>query len=499
MSLSRALAGLRWFIVAAVTLITLGVIVIAGNQFFTLRARLAEEPAWIRTLWWGGAAVMLIALLYVLYRAFFPRRRANGNTRSVPDEATLRREVDDWADRGVDVGDAARELRELDRRRESGETVVAVYGEVSTGKSSLIRALLPEAEIAVDVRGGTTRSVAHYRWQSPDGAGLTFADMPGFGDLDGLGDAVARDEAARAHLVLFVADGEPTRGQWQALEAATHLGKPLVVAVNKSDRYDAEALAGIRRRITGRLGRAASVVAVRSGGTEEVLRREADGTEHIVERARQPDVRELRRGLQAALDCERGRLERRRDNAIFLMTARKLEGAVQAHRRDAADALVDRYARRAMFGAVAAVAPGSDLVIQGTLAVSLVRELCRLYRVDFREMAMERLVAALRRRTGNATPLLLGVAGNAFKAFPGLGTLAGGAVHAVAYGLLFRNIGAAVAESLERRGELDTEDALSRFEETLRENLEPPARELAALALEDRRADPSPGPSGAGS
>ena len=224
------------------------------------------------------------------------------------------------------------------------------------------------------------------------------------------------------------------------------------------------------------------MVPVSAGGREEVLRREADGTERLVERERAPDLRALRRALQQALDGADEALQQRRDEAVFLMTARKLEGAVNAHRRDAAEALVDRYARRAVVGAMAAVAPGSDLVIQGALATALVRELCRLYRVEPRQVTVERLVEALRGRSRNAAPLVLGVAGNALKAFPGLGTLTGGVAHAVAYGLLFRTAGRALAESLERAGRLESEDAMERFEETLSEDMGSSARALAEVA-----------------
>jgi len=74
------------------------------------------------------------------------------------------------------------------------------------------------------------------------------------------------------------------------------------------------------------------------------------------------------------------------------------------------------------------------------------------------------------------------VAGNALKAFPGVGTLTGGLVHAVAYGLLFDSLGRAVTETLAARGALPEQVALRTFEEKLSEDVETRARRLAKLA-----------------
>ena len=52
------------------------------------------------------------------------------------------------------------------------------------------------------------------------------------------------------------------------------------------------------------------------------------------------------------------------------------------------------------------------------------------------------------------TAHLLAVAGNALKAFPGVGTIAGGLTHAVAYGLIFDALGNGLRSSLDEGGAL---------------------------------------------
>lgn len=474
--------GARLALLVAVPVVVAALLMITAAQMVTLHRALADWHAWAPWLWWIGLGLVLSLGTGALARLLFPPV-SRAPPVSAPDEARLHADISRWGMRGVDVVDARGELEELARRRENDTLYVSVHGEISTGKSSLIAALVPDAAPEVDVLGGTTRAVTRHLWAVPGGGCMVLADAPGFG-TDGVDDGVCRDEAVRAHVVVFVCEGDLTRSQWRELAYLRELGKPLVVAVNKSDAYSRADRAALRRRLDDRLGGNVPVVLTVAGGYDTVRVRDADGNESERLRERSADVRELRRALQRVCDAAPEALALKRDRAVFLLTARKLEGAVRAHRRDAAEALVARYSRRAMAGAMAAVAPGSDLVIQGTLATGLVRELCALHDIGVREVDLDAFVAGLRRRAGNATPLLLGVAGNALKAFPGLGTLSGGVVHAVAYGLLFRTAGSALVDSLEARGELGADDALRRFEESLRDDMETPARALARVAIE---------------
>jgi uncharacterized protein (DUF697 family) len=149
-----------------------------------------------------------------------------------------------------------------------------------------------------------------------------------------------------------------------------------------------------------------------------------------------------------------------------------------------------------MLGALAAVTPGSDLLIQGYLGVSLVKALSDLYEVPVRKADRERLLTLVQERAGKALPIALAVAGNALKAFPGVGTVAGGLMHAVAYGLIFKTLGHALARSFESRAALHPLQVAQTFKETLGEDLEISARDMAATAIRlareriERRAAP---------
>ena len=102
------------------------------------------------------------------------------------------------------------------------------------------------------------------------------------------------------------------------------------------------------------------------------------------------------------------------------------------------------------------------------------------------EIDVDAFLALVQQHVSRAGSLLLAMAGNALKAFPGVGTLAGGLAHAVCYGLIFDALGRSLSGTLAAGGALKPDAAASRFEETLSENLESRARRLVELALASR-------------
>ena len=116
----------------------------------------------------------------------------------------------------------------------------------------------------------------------------------------------------------------------------------------------------------------------------------------------------------------------------------------------------------------------------------MTRELCKLYGAAPRDLDIEEFLNLSQSRVGNALPLTLAVAGNGLKAFPGIGTVAGGLVHAVAYGLIFDALGRSLMLTLSKHGELMPDQAAQEFEEGIGERLEAGVRRVAKMALAEK-------------
>jgi len=474
--------------VIAGVLVLLAMLLSAAQLTLSLWQQLQSAPAWVQLLVISIAGLLLGFGIWIAWRILRPARTAPGKTAPPLTEAELQAHLQAATAAGIDVAEALRELEELARRRSLEVVHLALFGEISSGKSSLINALLPGASVETDVIGGTTTSIRHYRWRRESGDEVVLVDVPGLNQMEREYDPLAVDEAQRAHVVIFVCDGDLTRDQQLALQPLLELKKPLIVAFNKLDRYSREDRQLIRRRLQERFAEnpQVSIAGIATRPTRRVVRVAPDGAEREEEQVLPPQLDELRAAVQSALDRDLKLLEQLRDTAVFELTSRKLDRAKLEHRSRESAALVKTYTRRAVAGGLAAISPGTDILIQGYLGTRMVKALCELYEVPVRDIELQKLLDLSQKQLRTALPLLLAVAGNAAKAFPGMGTLAGGLLHAVAYGLIFDALGRAVCRTLETRGELRPAPTSLTFRDNLVADVESRARRLLRLALDVR-------------
>jgi len=490
MSLDRRVRVVLAVVVVVALAVFAGTLLSVADTVLSVIERLRDGPALI---YYGFLALLALGAGFAAWLVWWllaPRRSAPAKQKKPPASAAdLAEAVEAERVLGTDTSAAERELAELARRREGGELYVALFGESSAGKSTLVRALVPDAAPEVDVRAGTTRTVTHYRWALPSGDVLEVTDVPGTGEEAGL-DERATEEALRAHLVVYVCEGDLTRSQHADLVALAGAGKPMIVALNKADRYPAEALAQVMGRMRERLSTiepAPVVVPVVAGGAESVVTSGPDGREVRADRERPADVAALRKALQRRIDDSPEALDALRDASVFRLAAEKLATAAAERRRRDAEQVVSDYTKKAVVGALAAITPGTDILIQGYLGTSLVRALCDLYDAPVRDLDIQKFLDIAQGYVGRTVPLLLAISGNVLKAFPGAGTVAGGLAHAVAYGLIFDALGKGLVKSLETTGELRPAAAARNVGDELGDDVGRKARRLARLALEARR------------
>jgi hypothetical protein len=180
-------------------------------------------------------------------------------------------------------------------------------------------------------------------------------------------------------------------------------------------------------------------------------------------------------------------IDQKRERAVFRLAADKLAEAEAQYRVQRSEQIVRHATHKAVVGALAAVSPGTDVLIQGYIGTMMTQDLCKLYDAAPRDLDIEEFLNMSQSRVGRALPLSLAVAGNGLKAFPGLGTVAGGLVHAVAYGLIFDALGRSLILTLSRHGELVPEVAAKDFEDGISEHIEAGVRRVAKIALDEKQ------------
>lgn len=428
----------------------------------------------------AGAGAMLLWRIWTVGRARKPEKAAAPLTLENVRERTAAAKA-----QGVEVGELEADLHALQSGTPPAALEIAFFGEISTGKSSLIQTLLPDARIDTSIIGGSTVSVARYHYEH-DNLALTLLDMPGTHQAEQL--ASLEDSlmqvVRRVHLVVYVLDQDMTESDARAIAALQHFGKPLIVALNKINRYRESDRQLLLSRIGERLPPGTTLVSTSSAHEQEVQRIGADGTRQREMRFNRGEVSELLMAF-AELGGQRGELDRAQQQALLALVNDNLSLAVRHYRSERGEALVKAYARKAMFGGVAAVGPGTDILIQGYLGVDMVKALTKLYDVPARDVDIQHLVEEASGRVRTQLTLILALTGNVCKAFPGIGTVLGGASHALAYGLIFESLGRAALAALERAdGSISTQSIMNYFENELQHDLEKRARTLVKNVLE---------------
>ena len=121
-----------------------------------------------------------------------------------------------------------------------GHLHLSALGRVSTGKSSLLNALIGEERFSVSPVHGETRHSSIEAWSELEAGGVYLIDTPGLDEAGGEDrESLAKEVAGRSDLVIFVIDSDITDTELDALKAAISEGRPILLALNKSDLYTA--------------------------------------------------------------------------------------------------------------------------------------------------------------------------------------------------------------------------------------------------------------------
>jgi small GTP-binding protein len=144
--------------------------------------------------------------------------------------------------------DDLKQLEQMADKLSTGLVEIVIFGEISTGKSALINAMIGEQLAAVDVQGGWTKEVWKTEWDGCGysipgfaSSGVVIVDTPGLNEVGGVDRAdMAREAASRADLILFVTDSDLNDTEFVALRALAESHKPIVVVLNKVDLYTPE-------------------------------------------------------------------------------------------------------------------------------------------------------------------------------------------------------------------------------------------------------------------
>ncbi len=267
---------------------------------------------------------------------------------------------------------------------EHGHLHISAFGRVSTGKSSLLNALIGEEKFSVSpLHGETTRS-SMQSWKELEAGGIFLIDTPGLDEAGGEDrEALAKEVAGRSDLVIFVLDGDITDTELDALKAAISQGRPILLVLNKSDLYTAAECESLLQSIgakTEGIIEPAHIVAVAAQPRPQIiLRRDADGNERETTRQRAPDIAALRLKLWDILEAE-GKTLAALNASLFAADLSDQVGLrILAARREIGEKLVRTYCVAKGIAVAFNPVPVADLFAAAFIDVGMVVHLSKVY------------------------------------------------------------------------------------------------------------------------
>jgi uncharacterized protein (DUF697 family) len=244
--------------------------------------------------------------------------------------------------------------------------------------------LIGAQKFAVSPLHGETKFSSMQPWTEKDVGGVFLIDTPGLDEAGGEDrETLAKEVARRSDLVIFVLDGDITDSELQSLRKLLEQGRPVVVALNKSDLYTDDELRSLLQSVRGKtdgLVEADNVLAVAAQPRpQQIVGIDDLGIETISQRERTADIEHLRVRLWDIFEKE-GKTLAALNASLFAADLSDQVGIrILNARREIGDKLVRTYCIGKGIAVAFNPVPIADLFAAAFVDAGMVMHLSKVY------------------------------------------------------------------------------------------------------------------------
>ncbi len=261
---------------------------------------------------------------------------------------------------------------------------ISVIGRVSVGKSSLLNALIGTEQFSTSPLHGETKLNAYANWQEYEAGGVYFIDTPGINEIEGeQRAAMAHEVASRSDIILFVVDSDMTDTEYKALKQVVSESRPVVLVLNKSDRYTQKEqqllLTSLHDRVRELVYEENIILASSTTVEKYYILVDEQGNETETTKKFPPDVDELKTCLWSIVKTEGKTLAALNASLFAGNLSDQVSERIMLVRKELAEKLIHSYCLAKGVAVAVNPVPVADLMAAAIIDVSLIVHLSKLY------------------------------------------------------------------------------------------------------------------------
>lgn len=284
----------------------------------------------------------------------------------------------------MQLKDEYQQVQQLVDKLENQHVHIVAFGKVSSGKSSLLNALLGKQAFSTSPLHGETKIQKSSDWNQYNDQSIVVIDTPGTDEVAGeQRQKMAHNATEIADIILFVIDGDLTQSQLQQLKLIAQPNTQILLVLNKTDLYTNDELTALKQSFlekTAGIIQANNIVFSSAAPLPQLLIKEDEnGTQSRQRIEVKKDVSQVKQRIWEILEQDGKTLTALNASIFAGEISQKIAKKITRLRANAAEKVVTTYSIAKGIGVAFNPVPVADLLIAAGLDVAMIRKLSQVY------------------------------------------------------------------------------------------------------------------------
>ena len=284
----------------------------------------------------------------------------------------------------VQLNDEYQQVQQLIDKLENQQVHIIAFGKVSSGKSSLLNALIGKQQFSTSPLHGETKTQQSSEWNKYQDQNMVVIDTPGTDEVAGeQRQQLAHNAAEIADIILFVVDGDLTQSQLSQLKLIAQPNTQIVLVLNKVDLYTDEEIEDLLSSLTEKtknIIHTKNIVTSSAAPLPQVLIKEDMLGKQTREKLKiEVEISQVKQKIWDILEQDGKTLTALNASIFAGEISHKIAEKITQLRSNTAEKVVATYSIAKGIGVAFNPVPVADLLIAAGLDVAMIRKLSQVY------------------------------------------------------------------------------------------------------------------------